>query len=128
MVRRRTRLVILDEPARGLERTARREFIGRAREQWREATLIYITHDVRDAVAFDRIVAVEEGRIAEDGRPEDLMSIPEGCYRRLCTAELMVREELQSAFAWRRLRMEQGRLLEEVPLPSYDKEDVCRPT
>jgi ABC-type multidrug transport system fused ATPase/permease subunit len=113
MVRHGARLVILDEPCRSLERGVRRKFIERAREQWPKATLICITHDVGYAATFDRVVAVQSGRIVEVGRPADLLSNPGGCYRRMCDFESVVREELWSSQGWRRLRMEQGRLLED---------------
>src|SRR5690606_31491010 len=48
------RLVLLDEPFRGLERPRRRELLARARERWRSATLLCVTHDVGDTLSFDR--------------------------------------------------------------------------
>ena len=46
MLRPGVRLVILDEPCRGLDREQRRELLARTRQLWRQATLLCITHDV----------------------------------------------------------------------------------
>jgi ATP-binding cassette subfamily B protein len=46
LVRPGVRLVILDEPFRGLDREHRRILLERARQVWREATLLCITHDM----------------------------------------------------------------------------------
>ena len=63
MLRSGVRLVILDEPFRGLDREQRRELLTRARRMWRHATLLCITHDVSETQAFARVLVVEGGRL-----------------------------------------------------------------
>ena len=46
LLRRDVRLVILDEPFRGLDREKRRQLLAKAREFWRGSTLICVTHDL----------------------------------------------------------------------------------
>jgi ABC-type bacteriocin/lantibiotic exporter with double-glycine peptidase domain len=46
LLRPETRLVILDEAFRGLDRERRRDLLRRARHLWADATLLCITHDV----------------------------------------------------------------------------------
>ena len=46
MARPDVRLAILDEPARGLDREARRSLLARARQHFAKATMIFVTHDV----------------------------------------------------------------------------------
>jgi ATP-binding cassette subfamily B protein len=72
LARRGVRLVILDEPFRGLDRAQRRVLLQRARQEWRAATLLCITHDVQSTQAFDRVLVVEGGRIIEDDDPARL--------------------------------------------------------
>jgi len=108
------RLAILDEPARGLDRGMREEFIGRARAAWRDATLLCITHDVTGTREFSRVLVIEDGQVLEDGDPADLYARTGSRYRQLCDREEHVRARLWNAAAWRRLRMESGRLMEEV--------------
>jgi len=113
MTRQNARLVILDEPARGLDRARRRALVDRARELWRDATLLYITHDVADAGDFERVLVMEDAHIVEDGPPAELESRPDSRYRALLDAEQAVRRGLWANRKWRRLRMEDGKLAEE---------------
>ena len=107
------RLVILDEPFRGLDGEQRRALLRRARQVWRQATLICITHDVGATQEFERVVVVDHGRIVEDGSPSSLSACAGTHYRDLLDAETAVREELWASSAWRRLRLANGKLLEE---------------
>jgi ATP-binding cassette subfamily B protein len=121
MARQDARLVILDEPARGLDRERRRALLDRARELWRGATLLYITHDVADTHDFERVLVIENARIAEDGVPKELAARPESRYHALLDAEHAVRRGLWANHKWRRLRMESGVLSE----PESRKEVAC---
>jgi ATP-binding cassette subfamily B protein len=113
LARRGVRLVILDEPFRGLDREQRRVLLQRARQVWSTATVLCITHDVGTTQAFDRVLVVEDGRIIEDGTPASLAVCPETRYRALLDAEATVHESLWSSGLWRRLRLVEGRLHEE---------------
>jgi ABC-type bacteriocin/lantibiotic exporter with double-glycine peptidase domain len=118
------RLVILDEPFRGLDRERRSALLQRAREVWRTATLLCVTHDVGATQAFDRVLVVEDGRIVEDGAPAMLAACPETRYRALLDAEAAVHEKLWSRSIWRRLRLVEGRTCEErstVPTPDHHR-------
>lgn len=106
------RLAILDEAFRGLDRAQRKELLKRAREAWREATLLYVTHDLRETVGFDRVVVLEAGRIVEEGEPVGLISTPGSRYASLLAGEEKVLESLWEAGTWRRVRLKEGRLEE----------------
>jgi len=68
MLRANARLVILDEPFRGLDRDKRRDLLTSARRWWRQATLFCITHDVGDTRSFDFVkVRVCAERIGKGG-------------------------------------------------------------
>jgi len=104
--------VILDEPFRGLDRAQRRALLQKARQFWRDVTLICVTHDVGETQAFERVVVMEGGRIVEDGAPPDLAARPASRYRAMLEAEQAVRVSLWEAADWRRLWIEGGRLRE----------------
>jgi ABC-type bacteriocin/lantibiotic exporter with double-glycine peptidase domain len=106
------RLVILDEPFRGLEREQRRDLLARARELWRGATLLCITHDIGETLGFSRVLVVENGHIVEDGSPVELAASPDTQYRKLLEAEDAVLEGLWADPEWRRLVLTQGVLVE----------------
>jgi ABC-type bacteriocin/lantibiotic exporter with double-glycine peptidase domain len=69
LLRRDAALVVLDEPFRGLDRDERRILLGRARRWWPAATLLFVTHDLADTLAFDRVLVVDAGRVIRDGPP-----------------------------------------------------------
>ncbi len=104
-----TRLALLDEPFRGMDRTQRRALLAEAREWWRSVTLLCVTHDVAETMAFDRVLVVEDGRIIEDGAPRSLMA-RQSRYRDLIDAEAEVGESLWKGDFWRRLSLVDGRL------------------
>ena len=112
MLRAGVRLVILDEPFRGLDREQRRELLVRARQHWPGATLLFISHDIGETCSFGRVIVMEEGRVVEDGMPEALMAQPDSRYRALLEAEEAVRRGMWSGVGWRRLWLEEGRLKE----------------
>ena len=114
MGRPHVRLVILDEPARGLDRERRRVMIERARQRWRGATLLCITHDVGDTQAFERVIVMERGAIVEDAAPRELARRPGSRYRQLLDAEDAVRRGLWLSSKWRRVRLAGGKLTELV--------------
>jgi ATP-binding cassette subfamily B protein len=112
LLRPGSRLALLDEPFRGLDRERRRELLARARRLWQGSTLLCVTHDVGETLDFARVLVVEGGRIVEDGPPGELADRPGSRYRALLDAEREVREGLWESPVWRRLRMEGGRLSE----------------
>jgi len=109
-LRRDARLVILDEPFRGLERERRRELLRRARARWQGVTMIVISHDVSDTAEFDRVLVVDGGAIVEDGHPSVLMRTPGSRYRALADADVEVRRGMFTGTDWRRMRLDGGRL------------------
>ncbi len=112
MARAGTRLVILDEPFRGLDRETRRKLLLRAREFWRDVTLLCVTHDVNETRAFERVIVIENGRVVEDAPPAQLAENPASRYRALLDGEEAVRSGLWASSEWRRLWIEGGVLRE----------------
>jgi ATP-binding cassette subfamily B protein len=112
MLRDEARLVILDEPFRGLDRNNRRALMARARELWGNATLLCITHDVGETMSFERVLVIEAGRIIEDDAPRLLAAQPRSRYSQLLQAEDSVRTGLWANAVWRRLSMDGGRVVE----------------
>jgi ABC-type bacteriocin/lantibiotic exporter with double-glycine peptidase domain len=112
MARPDVRLAILDEPARGLDREARRSLLARARQHFAKATMIFVTHDVPDTLDFQRVLVVEQGRIIEQGSPHELYEKTDSRYRTLCDQEKITRQRLWSGSIWRHLKMSCGVLSE----------------
>ena len=68
------RFLILDEPTSLLPAGAGTELIGTARELNRREGMgvIHVTHSMAEAVLFDRVVVLDEGRLFLDGTPEEV--------------------------------------------------------
>jgi ATP-binding cassette subfamily B protein len=111
LVRSAARLVVFDEPFRGLDRAQRRDLLQRVRQFYKGATFLCITHDVGETRGFERVVVIESGRVAEDGCPARLAEDPHSRYRALLDAEEAVRTGLWSSAVWRRLWLESGQVL-----------------
>jgi ABC-type bacteriocin/lantibiotic exporter with double-glycine peptidase domain len=110
LLRANVRLVILDEPFRGLDRQQRRVLLDRCRQHWRDATLLCVTHDLGETLSFPRVLVMEEGRVVEDGAPKDLARQANSHYRNMLLAEEDVLENMWSSAIWQHLRLDRGQL------------------
>ena len=63
------KVLVLDEPTRGLDLVARHAFMERVRDVARQGTtILLVTHYVEEIIPeIDRVVLLERGRIAFDG-------------------------------------------------------------
>jgi ATP-binding cassette subfamily B protein len=125
VLRPHVRLVILDEPFRGVDRENRRRLLKAAREHWREATLFCITHDVGETQSFPRVLVIDNGRIVEDDQPSRLAARTDSRYNALLAEEESVRRGLWESAQWRRLWIEAGRLTTR-PRPNGDLQSANR--
>jgi ATP-binding cassette subfamily B protein len=112
MMRASARLVLLDEPFRGLERARRQELMRRVRARHAGSTLLFVSHDVRDTLSFDRVLVIDGGRVIEDGEPRALFAEASSRYRALADADGQLRRKVFAAGRWRQLRLDDGRLME----------------
>lgn len=112
MSRRRARLVLLDEPFRGLDRELRIDLTTRAFDWWPDATMLYISHHVDETLDFDRVLVIRAGRLVEDGTPTDLMK-SESIYRSMVQQAETARRELLDPKSWRRMSLEEGKIVAE---------------
>lgn len=64
---RDTPLVILDEPGCGLDPVTEHALLATLHEAFAQRTVVMVTHHVLGLEAFDRVVLMEDGRIAFDG-------------------------------------------------------------
>ncbi len=106
------RLVLLDEPFRGLPHADRTRLLDRVRDCFRDATLLFVSHDVCDTLGFDRVLVIERGQIVEDAAPDVLRQCATSRYARLIESESAQRTQLWAAERWDRQTIEHGRLME----------------
>ena len=112
MFRPDVRLVILDEPFRGLEYKQRESLLSNSRKLWEQATLLCITHDIGQTLSFDQVVVLEEGHIVEMGVPEKLVQKQNSHFKKMLETENAVYEKIWGSACWRKLKLEEGHLTE----------------
>lgn len=108
------RLVLLDEPFRGLHRADRQELLRRTRLRCRGATLLCVTHDIGETLDFERVLVLHEGRIVEAGVPAELAGQANSRYRALLDAENSAQLQVWRPLRGRRVRLHDGQLREEL--------------
>ena len=74
-----THCLVLDEPTAMLDPRGRAEVLSAVEKlhDERGMTIVYITHFMEEAIAADRIVLMDAGRIVMDGTPREIFAQPE---------------------------------------------------
>ena len=99
LVRNNARLVLLDEPFSGMDADQRERMRRHALDRWPAATLLWVSHHVRETLTFPRVLVFEHGRIVEDGAPQSLLRQPSR-YAAMVAAEDALNARLHGA-PWR---------------------------
>jgi ABC-type Fe3+/spermidine/putrescine transport system ATPase subunit len=87
------RAVLLDEPLSNLDAQHKRQLLDLFRAVFKEraTTVLYVTHDLREAaVLADRIAVLEEGRIVQQGSIDELRTAPNTDFVRALIEEVGV--------------------------------------
>ena len=119
------RLVILDEPFRGLERSRRATLLRRAREQWSRATLVCVTHDVGETATLrpgPRRLQRSRGRGRRTGRSGGPGRLALSSHPR--RGDHASRSGCGRIPSWRTLRLEDGRIVPAAQGVASDTGDV----
>ncbi|MGH0036643.1 MAG: ABC transporter ATP-binding protein [Myxococcota bacterium] len=75
-------ILILDEPTSALDPDTEQQLVRTLDAIRGERLIIVIAHRLSTVLAADQIVFLEDGRIVERGRHDDLVARPQGAYRR----------------------------------------------
>lgn len=72
----RSNCLVLDEPTAMLDPQGRQEVLSTVLRLHREQqiTVVYITHFMEEAVAADRVIVMEQGKVVMEGMPEEVFS------------------------------------------------------
>jgi ATP-binding cassette subfamily B protein len=88
-------ILILDDSLSSVDARTEEEVLGRLRRVLRTRTSILISHRVTTVREADRIVVLDQGRIAEEGSHADLLARG-GLYARMVEQQLL-REQLEAS-------------------------------
>ena len=96
----RPRCIVLDEPTAMLDPAGRAEVIDTVMRLNKEQgiTVVLITHHMSETINADRLIVMSDGRIVEDGRPEQVFAN----VQKLRDAGLTVPETTQLIYELRR--------------------------
>ena len=79
---RDSRILILDEPTSALDPETEEYLVKSLNEAARDRLVIIIAHRLSTIAGADKIVFLEDGEVRETGSHEELVSLPNGRYRR----------------------------------------------
>lgn len=82
-VLRDPRILVLDEPTSALDAKSEKFIQESLKELMKNRTTIIIAHRLSTVKKADKILVLKDGKIAEQGKHEDLVQIPDGIYRNL---------------------------------------------
>nr|WP_055502804.1 thiol reductant ABC exporter subunit CydC [Nonomuraea pusilla] len=83
-------VLLLDEPAEALDEETADRLMADLLDVTRHRTTLLVTHRLKGLESVDEIVVLDEGRVIQRGRHDDLVSAP-GYYRDLWESEALTR-------------------------------------
>lgn len=89
-------VLLLDEPTTGLDAASEALVMQRLEVLMRGRTTIMVTHSMALASRADRVIVLADGRVVQDGPPQDLLARP-GLFRRLCHEQGMLGQQRTGA-------------------------------
>jgi ABC-type multidrug transport system fused ATPase/permease subunit len=82
------RLIIMDEPTSALDAESESILLEAIDTVFQGRTCIIIAHRLSTVMKSDRIFVLTKGRMEQEGRHEELVSVP-GTYRELCARQFL---------------------------------------
>ncbi|WP_246080388.1 amino acid ABC transporter ATP-binding/permease protein [Nonomuraea mesophila] len=83
-------VLLLDEPAEALDEETADRLMADLLDVTRDRTTLLVTHRLKGLETVDEIIVLDEGRVIQRGRHEELVSAP-GYYRDLWESEVLTR-------------------------------------
>eukprot|EP00382_Lankesteria_abbotti_P001470 CAMPEP_0113845072 /NCGR_PEP_ID=MMETSP0372-20130328/563_1 /TAXON_ID=340204 /ORGANISM="Lankesteria abbotti" /LENGTH=401 /DNA_ID=CAMNT_0000814093 /DNA_START=366 /DNA_END=1571 /DNA_ORIENTATION=- /assembly_acc=CAM_ASM_000359 len=81
---RSSKILLLDEATSAIDPYTDSLVQETIRKEFHNCTILTIAHRVDTIVDYDRILVMDDGRLAEFGRPEELMAKENGIFRSMC--------------------------------------------
>ena len=112
LIRSDARLVLLDEPFTGMDSEQRRRMRRAILDRWPDATMLFVSHNVKETAEFHRVLVFDQGRIIEDGVPATLLKSPGSIYSKMLEKESALLRHLQESTQWRHQHLDSGQVVQ----------------
>jgi len=90
---RKPRILILDDCLSAVDTSTEKIILGHLKEEMKGRTTLIISHRISSVNLADTILVMEEGRIVQSGRHEELLAA-DGAYKNLFEKQLLTEEEV----------------------------------
>jgi ABC-type multidrug transport system fused ATPase/permease subunit len=80
-----SKILFVDEATANVDKRTDELIQNVLRTKFKDRTLITIAHRLNTIIDYDRIVVMNEGKVAEFGKPLELLSIPNGIFKSMAS-------------------------------------------
>lgn len=80
---RPSKILVVDEMTSSLDSLSEKRVLDLVRAEFESSTVLAVAHRLATIVDFDMIVVLDAGRLVESGHPQQLLSRPDGQFRRM---------------------------------------------
>ncbi|CAG8493108.1 3116_t:CDS:10 [Racocetra fulgida] len=80
----KSKVVIMDELTASIDYDIDRKIQETIREEFKDSTLLYITHRIETIMDYDKILVLDNGKIVEFDNPYTLLQNPDSELRKIC--------------------------------------------
>jgi ATP-binding cassette subfamily B protein len=74
--------------------------------------MLFVSHNIRETTRFQRVLVFANGRIIEDGAPQELLGRPCSQYRRMLEKETSLLSHLRDSPQWQHTHLEKGEVVQ----------------
>ena len=79
-VERKSKIMVFDEPFEFLDLDQKNRILDKIEKVFSKSTVIVLSSDVRNVMFCDKVVVMSEGRIVQEGKPEELIKKRNGLF------------------------------------------------
>ncbi|KAF9259759.1 hypothetical protein L218DRAFT_873993 [Marasmius fiardii PR-910] len=81
---RRSSIIVLDEATSSIDFTTDEKIQTAIREEFGQSLLLTVAHRLRTVIDYDRLIVLDNGRVAEFDTPVNLIQRKDGIFRNMC--------------------------------------------
>ena len=86
---KKSRVVVLDESFSSVDQRSDAQLMEVVKEEFVGCTMLFITHRLDQVLRFDKLLVLQEGRVAEFGAAEELVTNPDGVFFEMLESTLL---------------------------------------